>query len=105
MATLGELAQLIRSKNAGPFLLTFDVMFDDRETYQQVKQSGILNAALISNLFGVDEENVHFVEYDPGYAFKATIPRPVVSGSFEDGDIYGAQQFGPLVDIEVPGVG
>jgi hypothetical protein len=27
MATLGELARLIRSKNAGPFELTFDIMF------------------------------------------------------------------------------
>ena len=25
--TLGELAKLIRSKNAGPFVLTIDVMF------------------------------------------------------------------------------
>ncbi len=29
MATLGELARLIRSKNAWPYMLTFDVMFDD----------------------------------------------------------------------------
>ena len=29
--TLGDVAQLIRSKNAGPFLLTLDILFDDRE--------------------------------------------------------------------------
>ena len=29
MSTLAELARLIRSKNAGPFELTFDIMFDE----------------------------------------------------------------------------
>ena len=29
MATLGDLAKLVRSKNAGPFWLTIDIMFDD----------------------------------------------------------------------------
>lgn len=31
MATLGELARLIRSKNAGPFELTFDIMFGGQQ--------------------------------------------------------------------------
>jgi len=31
MATLGDLAKLVRSKNAGPFWLTIDIMFDDAE--------------------------------------------------------------------------
>ena len=29
MATLADLAKLVRSKNAGPFWLTIDIMFDD----------------------------------------------------------------------------
>lgn len=103
MATLGDLAQLIRSKNAGPFYLTFDVMFSDPAVYQKVKDSGVMSAKLISDLYGVPVETVHFVEYDPGLAFKATIPRPIISGHVGDGDIYGAQQFAQLVDVEVPG--
>jgi hypothetical protein len=103
MTTLGDLAQLIRSKNAGPFALTFDIMFDDEKVYQKVKASGAVSAKLISDLYSVPIETVHFVEYDPGLAFKATIPRPIISGHVGDGDIYGAQQFAPLVDVEVPG--
>ena len=30
MATLGDLAKLVRSKNAGPFWLTIDIMFEWR---------------------------------------------------------------------------
>src|SRR5690349_6456236 len=33
MATLGELAKLVRSKNAGPFWLTIDIMFEDPDAY------------------------------------------------------------------------
>jgi hypothetical protein len=104
VAKLGEIAQLIRSKNAGPFLLTFDIMFDDPNVYQQVKASRAINPQLIGDLYGVPVEQIHFVEYDPGLAFKATIPRPIISGHVGDGDIYGAQQFGPLVEVEIPGI-
>ncbi|MCA1647990.1 MAG: DUF4387 domain-containing protein, partial [Chloroflexi bacterium] len=44
MAQLWELAKLIRSKNAGPFELTFDVLFDSRENFDRVRRSGILSA-------------------------------------------------------------
>ena len=39
--TLAEIADEIRSKNAGPFELTFDILFDDERTYQKVKSSGV----------------------------------------------------------------
>ena len=35
MTILGDLATLIRSKNAGPFILTFDIMFDDEASYRR----------------------------------------------------------------------
>ena len=35
-----------KSKNAGPFELTIDVVFGSREMYDRVKATGILNAAL-----------------------------------------------------------
>ena len=39
MATLFDLCSLIRSKNAGPFVLTFDVMFSSAENYERAKRS------------------------------------------------------------------
>ena len=102
MAPLWQLARLVRSKNAGPFLLTFDIMFEDRATYEAVKRSGVIDKKLIAALYRVPEDQVRFVEYDPGLAFKATIPRPVPSGDPFDTDIYGAQQHSPLVQLDVP---
>ena len=45
MATLGDLAKLVRSKNAGPFWLTIDIMFDDAEAYRRARDAEIVNRA------------------------------------------------------------
>ena len=39
MATIADLAVLVRSKNAGPFWLTIDIMFDDADNYRRVRDS------------------------------------------------------------------
>jgi len=51
LSTLAEVAKLIRSKNAGPFWLTLDVMFDDRQTYEAVRDQHVLSVELISRLY------------------------------------------------------
>jgi uncharacterized protein DUF4387 len=102
MTKLKDLAQLIRSKNAGPFVLTFDFMFDDLANYRRVRDSGVISPALFANLYGTPEPEVEIFHVDAAQAIKASIPRPVVQGDLDDGDSHGGQQFGPLVDLEVP---
>jgi hypothetical protein len=99
---LAELASLIRSKNAGPFVLTFDIMFADDDTYLRVKNSGALTIARFAKLFQCPENSVLFFECDNARAFKFSIPRPQVQGDLGDGDLHGGQQFIPLMDIEIP---
>jgi uncharacterized protein DUF4387 len=101
MAKLYELAKLIRSKNAGPFQLTIDVLFEDRDTYERVVASGVLSAEEFSKLYGTPAESVAIVNYEAANAIKVTIPRPVTSGDLGDGDMMGGQLYGPLVDLEV----
>jgi hypothetical protein len=102
MALLRDIAQIIKSKNAGPFMLTIDVLFEDASIYRQVKATGVLNAALFARLYNVAEADVLFTPYDTALAFKATLPRLVPAGDFGDTDVYGAQQHAPLLDVEVP---
>ena len=102
MPKLWELAKLVRAKNAGPFTLTFDILFSDAETYAAVKQSGAINRALFSKMYGVPENEVQFFEHDSAMALKASIPRPVASGDLGDTDVFGGQQHSPLVDLEIP---
>ena len=40
---LTELASVIRSKNSGPYELTFDVIFKDFETFYKVKEAQAIN--------------------------------------------------------------
>jgi Domain of unknown function (DUF4387) len=101
MTKLAELASLIRSKNAGPFQLTFDVMFDDRERYERVKASGRISAATIAEAYGVREADVMFFFVDNALAIKASIPRPVFQGDLGDPDGHGGQQYAPLMDIDI----
>jgi hypothetical protein len=102
MAILGEKAKLIRSKNAGPFELTFDIMFDSLKDYQEIKKTKLLNRELISRLYHVPTDKIRLFEYDEAYAFKITIPRPYISGNIDDTDVFGGQQYGPLVTLEIP---
>lgn len=102
MALIRDIAQICKSKNAGPFMVTIDVLFEDPAVYRQVKATGVLNAALFSKLYGVKEEDVLFTPYDSASAFKATLPRLVPAGDFGDTDMYGAQQHAPLLDVDIP---
>lgn len=102
MAYLRDLAGVLRSKNAGALLCTLDVMFEDQRTYERVRDSGAISQAAIASLYGVSQNEVSIIPYDVAFAIKITIPRLVPSGSFGDTDIYGAQQHGPLLDIEIP---
>lgn len=102
MPRIRDLAQVCKSKNAGPFELTIDVVFEDRATFEKVKQTGVLSPALFARLYGVNAADVLFTVYDAALAFKATLPRLVPAGDIGDTDVYGAQQHAPLLEVEIP---
>ena len=100
---LADLAKTIRSKNAGVDRITFDVIFQDRDNYELVKRSDVLSRESVARLYGIAESRItDFVTFDPANAIKFTILRERPSGSPGDSDIFGAQQYAPLLDIEVP---
>lgn len=102
MPAIRNVARVCKSKNAGPFELTIDVVFDDAGTFSRVKATGVLCAALFARLYGVPEAHVLFTPYDAAFAFKATFPRLVPAGEFGDTDVYGCQQHAPLLDVDLP---
>ena len=102
MSKLAELARLIRSKNAGPFELTFDIMFEDEARYARVKRSGALTREAVAERYGLAPDRVKFFYCDNALAVKASIPRPSIQGDLYDSDGHGGQQYAPLMDIEIP---
>jgi len=100
---LSEIAKTVRSKNAGVDKITFDVIFAERADYDLVRRSGVLSRAAVCRLFGIPESRItDYVEFDPALAIKFTIFRTLPSGSPGDADIFGSQQYGPLLDLAVP---
>ncbi|MBM7715769.1 DUF4387 domain-containing protein [Siminovitchia sp. FSL H7-0308] len=100
---LQELAKTIRSKNAGTDKITFDIIFDDPALYKQVCNSNVITKKNIAELYAIPEHIItDFVQYDPANAIKFTILRKQPSGSPGDGDIFGSQQYPPLLDLQIP---
>ena len=102
MAKLRTLARMIRSKNAGPFELTIDIIFADQPTYERVKKSGLVSKAFIAGMFQIDAEKVKLFHYDPAFAIKASVPRYTISGDPDETDVFAGQQYPQLVDLEIP---
>jgi hypothetical protein len=101
--TLGELAEQVRSKNAGPFWITLDVFFRNTQDYEFVTGSGILSPQAIGRLYRVDPGRVRYFELPALHVVKISFPRPVTAGSFEDRDLHGGQQHVPLAAVALPG--
>ena len=101
MARLDQMAKVIRSKNAGPFCLTLDVLFDDPSTYEQVQRSGAITRETMASLYRQPAENVEVFYARAALAIKVSLARWAVAGSVEDSDIYGAQHHVLLYDIEI----
>lgn len=99
---LRDAADMVRSRNAGAFLLTFDILFDHEADYTRTRDAGVINPRLFQQLYGADPAAVRITPYDLVRAFKVTIPRRTSGGSPEDTDVDGAQQFVPLLDLEIP---
>ena len=103
MTKLWEIAKEISSKNAGNSFLTFDIVFDEAETYERVKRAGVITRERIAELYRMPLADVlHVVAFDQGSAFKVAVRRAMPSGSVGDTDVFGAQQYAPLLEIEVP---
>lgn len=97
-----DIASVIRSKNSGPYELTFDVIFKDFETYGKVKAAQAVSKEKFCALYGIPETDVfHLVYFDPAKAVKITIRRPIPSGALGETDVYGAQQHAPLMRMEI----
>jgi len=99
---LKDVAVVIRSKNAGPYELTFDIVFNDKETYEKAISQNIINPATIASLYSLSPSDViDVIGFPAALAIKATIVRPIGSGNLGERDVYGAQQHAPLMDVQI----
>lgn len=99
---LKDIAKVIRSKNAGPFEITMDIIFKTKKDYEEIKKRGIITKELISKLYQIPVEKIiTFVYFDAANAIKITLPRPRPQGSIGETDMHAAQQHVPLMEIAI----
>ena len=113
---LRDLAKTIRSKNADVDHVTFDIILRDRQTFERVRDSGVLSTASVARLFGIETDRVaDFTAFEPANAIKwhgatgstrsagrFSIRRIRPSGSPGESDMFGCQQYAPLFFVEIP---
>ena len=100
-ATIRDAAMVVRSKNAGPFILTFDILFKDKETFARVQKAERLTRAAVAKAYNVSANEILDFEFHAfANAVKFSIRRPIASGSVGDSDVYGSQQHAPLLALE-----
>ena len=98
---LYDIAFVCRSKNAGPFQLTIDLMFNNEADYRKVLASPAFTPCRIAELYKVAPEAVAIKPFEAILTIKVALPRAASSGSSLDSDVYGSQQHFPLGDLEI----
>ena len=96
-----DTARVIRSKNAGPTTLTIDLMFNDEAGYRRALAAASLKPERIAPLYGLRPDQVEVIPYPPAWAIKIVMDRKRIAGDPGDTDVYGAQQHGPLLGVEL----
>ena len=100
---MNELCSIVRTKNAGPFLFTLDIVFKERPVYEAVKAHGLLSREVVAAAYGVPiEEVVVFETFDNVMAVKATLRRKTRAASPGDSDVYAMNQEVPALTIRFP---
>ena len=99
---VGDLAVLVRSKNAGPFWLTLDIFCDSDEAYDTLAAEGVITPGQVAGLYRVDPASVRIFRLADLRVIKVSFPRPVPQGAAGDRDMHAGQQHVPLCRLEVP---
>ncbi len=94
MTTVADLADKVRSKNAGPFWLTVDIFCPDAENWAALCRR--LPTARVADAFGCAPDTLRRFDIADLNVIKFSLPRPQIQGSKMDRDMHGAG-WGPLV--------
>ncbi|MFG1605151.1 DUF4387 domain-containing protein [Actinoplanes sp. NPDC049265] len=98
MASIGDLAVEVRSKNAGPFWTTMELFMRDEAGFRAVS---FVDASLVARLYGVAEDSVQIFRIPSLNVVKISFPRPVTQGSLRDRDMHAGQHHVPLAELDL----
>jgi hypothetical protein len=100
--TIGDVASLVRSKNAGPFWQTLDIFCDSDDDYSEIAASNVLSVETVASLYHIDASIVRIYRMPALRAIKISFPRPTAQGGIHDRDLHAGQQHVPLLSVRLP---
>jgi hypothetical protein len=103
MTHLSDVCRHIRSKNAGPFWITVDLFFVDREAFDRWSAAPALRADALAKRFAVDAALLRIQLAPDLAALKFSYPRREAQGGRVERDMHGGQQFVKILDLDLTG--
>lgn len=101
MASIGETAYYVRSKNAGPFMVTVDIFCGDPETFAKISASPNLSKEKIAEIYLVRPEEVKIFYIENLNVIKVSYPRRLPQGQKYERDMHAGQQYVQISELEV----
>jgi hypothetical protein len=101
MTTVNDVCRHVRSKNAGPYWVTFDLFFNDADAFAKYHDSPALGPDLIHRLFGADPTLVKRFAVPGLNVVKISYARSSPQGGVVERDMHCGQQFVRLLDVEL----
>lgn len=98
MSGVVDRAKVLRSKNAGPFVITLDVIFGTQADFDVVQER--IDAARLASAYNVSVGDIVGIDFVPELkAMKASFKRRRPCGHPGDPDCYGMNQEQPLARL------
>ena len=88
MKILSKITKNIRSKNAGPFWVTVDLFFKDKNSFFYACEN--ISNEKVSNILKIKKNQLKRFEVENLKVIKFSFPRKNIQGSRLDRDIHGA---------------
>lgn len=101
MPKVREVCHVVRSKVAGPFWVTMDLMFEDKAAFTRYAGSASLNPEAISAIYGVDPGDVKLFQVSDLNVLKISFPRLTPQGGVGERDLHSGQQYTYILDQEL----
>lgn len=101
MAKVRDVCRHLRSKQAGPFWITFDLFFDGAESFRRYHDSPALSPDAFASLYGTDAAMVKRIPVESLNVVKISYPRVTPQGGMEERDMHSGQQYVRLLDVEL----
>jgi hypothetical protein len=101
MPKLHEVCRKVRSKNAGPFWITMDFTFRDRESFDRHADAKAFHPATVGERLDVDAGMVKVFRLPDLLVVKVSFPRRQPQGGRVERDMHGGQQYVRLLDLEM----